>query len=85
MAFPTYNEFKQFLEKNKNREFDQGKYYTCAMSECAGGPVSEGYSSDVDMDAPWWFEQFEKQTTWKRSGIWTGAELLEVLKEITPI
>lgn len=85
MAFPTYYEFRQFLENNKEREFDQGKYYTCAMSVCAGGPVSEGYSSDVDSNPPWWFQEFEKQTTWKRGGIWTGAELLGVLKQITPI
>ncbi len=84
MAFPTYDEFKQFLEANRDREFDQSTYYTCAMSACAGGPVSEGYSSDVDLDPPSWFERFEKLTTWGRGGTWTGGELLEVLLTISP-
>ena len=35
MPFPTYDEFRRFLEENRDREFDQSKYYTCAMSACA--------------------------------------------------
>jgi len=84
MAFPTCHEFRRFLEENRDREFDQSKYYTCAMSACAGGPVSEGYSSDVDLNAPYWFERFEKLTTRGRGGVWTGGELLEVLLTISP-
>jgi len=84
-AFPTYEEFRQFLEKNRKKKFDQEKYYTCAMSVCTGGTVSEGYGSDVDINAPTWFKEFENLTTWERGGIWTGAQLLKVLKQIDPM
>lgn len=84
MAFPTYNEFRFFLENNKKRRFDQGRFYTCAMAICAGGPVSEGYADDVDRNAPDWFKEFERRTSWTRPGIWKGKHLLDVLLDIDP-
>lgn len=82
--FPDYDEFRQFLEKNRKRRFDQGKYYTCAMSMYTGYPVGEGHSNDIDIHAPAWFKEFEKQTSHSRKGIWRGEELLEVLNQINP-
>jgi len=56
------------------------------MSFCAGGPVSEGYASDVDQNPPAWFKRFEKATIRDPStnarGKWTGAQLIELLRSI---
>ncbi len=82
--FPDYYEFRQFLERNRKRNFDQGKYYTCAMSMYTNAPVGEGHSNDIDIHAPLWFKEFEKRTTWTRNGIWSGEQLLEVLNQIDP-
>jgi len=78
--FPTIAELREFLEANAEREFDRGCYYDCAMGNCAGGPVSEGYASDIDKDAPPWFRAFERATGPR--GHWTGAALLPVLDKV---
>jgi hypothetical protein len=80
--FPSYESFKQFLEQNRERKFDHGTPYTCAMAIFTGRTVSEGHSPDVDINAPAWFIKFEDMT--HRRGIWTGGSLLEVLKQINP-
>jgi ankyrin repeat protein len=80
--FPTYDEFRQFLERNRKQKFDQGKYYTCAMSMYTDAPVGEGHSTDIDIHAPLWFKEFEKRTSHTRNGIWSGEQLLEVLNQI---
>ena len=83
-SFPEYDEFRQFLERHRKQKFDQGKYYTCAMSLYTNAPVSEGYSTDIDINAPGWFIEFEKQTSHKRDGIWSGEKLLKILNRIDP-
>lgn len=76
--FPTRQEFARFLQANARFEFDESCYYECSMSYCAGGPVSEGYNTDVDGNPPEWFRQFERATG--ADGAWTGRQLLELLQ-----
>ena len=75
--FPTPDEFAKFLRANLAFQFDEGSFYECSMSYCGGGPVSEGYSTDIDINAPAWFRSFEKATL--SAGRWTGAKLLKLL------
>lgn len=82
--FPDYDEFRQFLERHRKRKFDQGKYYTCAMSMYTNSPVGEGHSNDIDIHAPMWFKEFEKRTSLTSKSIWSGEQLLEVLNQIDP-
>lgn len=77
--FPEYHEFVEFLTCNRNFVFTEDSYYECSMSYCGGGPVSEGYSTDIDINAPAWFRTFERSTRSKEH--WTGRELLHLLSE----
>lgn len=75
--FPSQPEFLEFLRVNRNFEFDESSFHECSMSYFGGGPVSEGYTSDIDQKAPQWFRQFEAATRSKAS--WTGRELHDLL------
>lgn len=77
--FPTKEEFGAFLRANAGFSFNESSYYECSMAYCAGGPVSEGYSTDVDINAPAWFRQFERTNQGKRM---TGRELWAVLQSL---
>ena len=78
--FPHHHEFLEFLRVNRNYEFDESSFHECSMSYFGGGPVSEGYSSDIDEAPPSWFRQFEAAT--RRKSMWTGRELHDLLFEI---
>jgi len=84
--FPSYDDYRRFLERNPNREFKQGCYYKCAMAILGQGPVGEGYASDLDMDAPDWFGEHERRAV--KLGMWTGLtkarDILAMLLEIDP-
>lgn len=77
--FPSHQEFAEFLAANPTTIFDESSFYQCSMAYCAGGPVSEGYSTDVDRNAPSWFRQFESMTGGRRL---RGADLLLILQTL---
>ena len=86
MSFPTYGEYRQFLERHAQRQFNENSYYECSMAILGEGQVSEGYASDMDMDAPDWFAECERRS--QARGLWSqptsGSEILSVLLEVDP-
>lgn len=75
--FPTQPEFLEFLRVNRNYQFDESSYHECSMSYFGGGPVSEGYTSDIDQASPDWFRRFESAT--RAKPFWSGRELHDLL------
>lgn len=84
--FPTYEEYRRFLERQPTRQFHQGCYYQCAMAILGQGPVGEGFTSDIDMDAPDWFAEHERRAN--KRGMWvgttSGSDILKLLLELDP-
>lgn len=84
--FPSYDDYRRFLERNPSREYEQGCYYQCAMAILGEGPIAEGYSSDIDLDAPDWFAEHERRA--QKLGMWSGKtaarDVLKMLLEIDP-
>ena len=75
--FPSQPEFLEFLRVNRNYVFDESSFHECSMSYFGGGPVSEGYSGDIDLHSPAWLRRFEAAT--RGRAMWTGRELYDLL------
>lgn len=71
----TYEEFEKFLMDRPKRRFDQDCPHSCAGAECCGNELREMFCG------PEWFNQFQRKV---KGGIWTGKELLSVLREVGP-
>ena len=71
----TYEEFEQFLAAHPHKKFDMDCPHQCAGAQCTGRELSEAYCG------PEWFNQFQRKV---KGGIWTGKELLSVLRDVRP-
>lgn len=68
-----------FLRANSSFVFDERSFYECSMAYCGGGSVSEGYGSDIDINAPPWFRTFEKLTLSRQ--YWAGVDLIPTVAQ----
>lgn len=86
MRFPTYEEYRRFLERNLAREFPQGNCHECAMSVLTNHLIGEGHGSDFDLLGPDWFHEHERRCLAR--GMWTGTttgqDILNLLLELDP-